>query len=542
MDSLKPQDITRPLSDQLISLDKFMPLPAPYDKPGMEPGPSPLKEAWKDNHCTTLDGIIGNDRLTRPGTKEEEERFVKNFLSGMDKLFSKETNSGFLTPFLLAFEYCAKCDACSEACHIFKASGEKEVYRPIFRSEALRKLYRRYKKGGGLAARFTGGDMEINLEAVLRLGELAYRCNLCRRCAQNCPLGLDNSLIAREIRALFSMEMGIAPTSLHERGTLLQLKTGSSTGMKRKAFSNIIEFIEEEIADRTGKMYKIPVDKKGADILLIHNAGEFLSWPDNPAAFAILFEEAGLNWTMSSELAGYDAVNYGIWYDDVQAQKIALAQRRAARELGVRRIVIGECGHAHRAAAVSSDRLAAGADNIPRESSFPILRDIVRSGAVKFDPLRNNFPVTLHDPCNIVRSMGVVMPQRQILKALCPQFREMTPHGVNNYCCGGGGGFSVMREMNFSEWKMKVAARMKFKQILDAFQDTIQDPVIPKYVCAPCSNCKGAIRDMLDLYQATAKFNVQYAGIVELMVNAMVIFDRPYFEWLQEGWAERKGI
>lgn len=533
MDNLRPQDISRPSSDQLVRLDEFMPLPAPYDKPGMEPELKPLKDAWRETYCTTVDGVVGNDRLKRPGSKDEEEEFIKKFLRGLDKLFSKETNRGHLTPFLLAFEYCARCDACSEACHIFKASGEKEVYRPLFRSETLRMLYKSYKKGGGLAAWFNGGKLDINIEAVMRLGELAYRCNLCRRCAQTCPLGLDNSLIAREIRALFSMEMGIAPNLLHEKGTVLQLKTGSSTGMNRGAFFDNIEFIEEDIHERLGRQYKFPIDKKGADILLIHNAGEFLSWPDNPAAYAVLFEEAGLDWTMSSELAGYDAVNYGIWYDDAQAEKIALAQRRAARALGVRRIVIGECGHAHRAAAVSSDRMAVGKDNIPRESSFPILRDIVTSGAIKFDPLRNNFPVTLHDPCNIVRSMGVVMPQRQVLKALCPQFREMAPHGVKNYCCGGGGGFAVMRSMNFSEWEMKVAARMKFRQILDAFQDTIEEPSVPKYICAPCSNCKGAFRDMLDYYQATSRFNVRYGGIVELVVNAMAIFDRPYFEWLE---------
>lgn len=75
---------------------------------------------------------------------------------------------------------------------------------------------------------------------------------------------------------------------------------------------------------------------------------------------------------------------------------------------------------------------------------------------------------------------------------------------------------------------------MKFKQILEAFQDTIENPDIPKYVSAPCSNCKGAIRDILEFYQATAKFNVQYGGIVELVVNAMVQFDRPFLEFLDE--------
>lgn len=74
---------------------------------------------------------------------------------------------------------------------------------------------------------------------------------------------------------------------------------------------------------------------------------------------------------------------------------------------------------------------------------------------------------------------------------------------------------------------------MKFKQILDAFQGVMEEDV-PKYVAAPCSNCKGAIRDILEYYQATAKFNVHYGGLVELVVNAMVQFDKPFLEFLDE--------
>ncbi|NLI11431.1 MAG: (Fe-S)-binding protein [Peptococcaceae bacterium] len=534
MDDIKLRDMSKPFSKQLIELQNLMPLPAPYDQPGMEPALKPTKDTWKETYCTSVDGIVANDKLIKPKTKEEEQEMIKKFLSGLDKLFSDDTNRGFLKPFMLGVDYCAKCNTCSEACHIYKASGEKEIYRPIFRSEVFRKMYKRHKMGRSLLSQFAGGDIDINIESIMRLGELAYRCNLCRRCAQTCPLGLDNALITREIRALFSMELGMAPVALHEKGTMLQLKAGSSTGINKAAFLDLIEFMEEDIEDRIGRRYKIPVDKKGADILLIHNAGEYVTWPENPAAFVILFEEAGLDWTLSSELIGYDSVNYGIWYDDSQAKKIALAQRKAAKDLGVRRIVIGECGHAHRAASVSSDRMAVGEDNVPRESCFPILWEIVKNKVIDFDPSRNNFPVTLHDPCNIVRSMGIVQPQRQIVKALCPQFREMSPCGVNNYCCGGGSGFAVMNNQNFREWEAMVASRMKFKQILEAFKDTVADPGIVKYVCAPCSNCKGAMRDVLEHYQATAKFNVQYAGIVELMVNAMTKNDRPFFEFLED--------
>ncbi|MEG6616311.1 (Fe-S)-binding protein [Peptococcaceae bacterium 1198_IL3148] len=534
MSKIRPQDMGKPV-EQVCQIENLMPLPAPYDKPGMEPDFKAPKDSWKENYCATLDGFVGNDTLTRPKTKEEQDEMVKKFLSGLEKLFNADTNRGMLQPFMLSFEYCAKCNTCADACHVFKSSGEAEIYRPIFRSEVLRKIYQKHKKGGSLVNRFLGGDIDINYETVMRLGELAYRCNLCRRCAQTCPLGLDNGLLAREIRKIFSMEMGIAPKPLHESGTMKQLATGSSTGITKDAFLDLIEFMEDDLYELTGKKYKVPVDKKGADILLVHNAGEYMAWPENPAAFTIIMEEAGLNWTLSSDMIGYDNVNYGLFYDDVQGKKIGAAQLKAAKDLGVRRIIQAECGHAHKASMVSQDRIAVGADNIPRESCLPLLEElVVKKKVFKLDPSRNNFPVTLHDPCNIVRMMGIVQPQRNVLKAIAPQFREMTPHGVNNYCCGGGSGFAIMNSFNFTDFRNKVSSRMKFKQILNAFQDTIEDENTPKYVCAPCSNCKGAIRDILEFYQATAKFNVHYGGLVELIVNAMVQFDKPFMEFLRD--------
>ena len=126
--------------------------------------------------------------------------------------------------------------------------------------------------------------------------------------------------------------MGIAARELHEQGTVQQLKVGSSTGITPKALANIIAFMEDDIEEKTGKKITIPVDKEGADMLLVHNAGEFLAWPENPEAFAILFDAAGIDWTLSSEIAGYDAVNYGIWYDDVQAARVAVHHAEAARQ------------------------------------------------------------------------------------------------------------------------------------------------------------------------------------------------------------------
>ncbi len=159
-----------------------------------------------------------------------------------------------------------------------------------------------------------------------------------------------------------------------------------------------------------------------------------------------------------------------------------------------------------------------------------LLRDIVVGGRVRLDPSRNDFPVTLHDPCNLVRLMGVVEPQREILRRICPRFREMTPHGVDNFCCGGGSGFAIMGANNFPRWRFHVSGRKKLDQILRAFADCI-GPGTPKYVCAPCSNCKGQFRDLFAYYHLWENNRLLYGGLAELIVNAMADVRPGFLEW-----------
>jgi Fe-S oxidoreductase len=300
--------------------------------------------------------------------------------------------------------------------------------------------------------------------------------------------------------------------------------------MTTLAFKDSIEFIGEEIEDIIGRKIEIPIDKEGADMLLFHNAGELLSWPENIEAFAIILDALGISWTLSSDLGGYDSVNYGVWYDDVQLARIVLRHAEVAKKLKVKKISIGECGHAHKTLLVIADRILTGELNIPRESAIPLLEDAVCNNKIKLDPSKNDFPVTLHDPCNLVRLTGIIEPQRRILRKICPQFREMEPHGVENYCCGGGSGFAIISSTNFPDWKMMISGRMKYKQVLDAFQD-INDPETKKYVCAPCSNCKGQLRDLLRYYQTGEKYNIYYGGLAELIANAMVDLKRPFLSW-----------
>ncbi len=529
---VKVEDISKPAVDFLspVKQEDCVRLPPPLEKLEDEVPWTHLDEGSLEKFESDLDDTIAIG-LKKPENPEEEEKLVRQFLAGLEKLFTPENNWTFLQVLTTTMEHCAKCQTCGDACHIYEMSGKNPIYRPTYRAEVLRRIYNKYlKPGGKYFAKWRHGDIDLNWKTIARLAELSYRCNLCRRCAQTCPVGCDNGLVAREIRKLFSQEMGVSPPELHDKGSMLQLRVGSSTNMNALVVKDNIEFIDEDMEDMTGIEVETPWDVEGADVLLIHNAGEILAWPENPGAFAVILNAAGVSWTLSSELAAYDGINYGLFYDDVQLARTAVLHARAAKKLGVKKIVIGECGHATKALTVTADRVLTGDLNVHRESAMGLLHDIVMNDKIKLDPSRNDFPVTLHDPCNMVRLMGIVKPQRDIVKKICPQFREMHPHGVDNYCCGGGSGFAIMSRFNWTDWRFNVSGRKKLEQILNAFSDCM-DKETQKYVCAPCSNCKGQIRDIIAHYDLFEKHSILYGGLVELIVNAMTDAKPGFIEW-----------
>jgi Fe-S oxidoreductase len=95
-------------------------------------------------------------------------------------------------------------------------------------------------------------------------------------------------------------------------------------------------------------------------------------------------------------------------------------------------------------------------------TSVELIADYIKSNRIKVEKGSLKQRVTLHDPCNLVRNGGIVDPQRYVLNMIAADFVEMTPHGIDNYCCGGGGGQLAMSEYN--ERRMAIGER-KAEQI-----------------------------------------------------------------------------
>jgi len=88
----------------------------------------------------------------------------------------------------------------------------------------------------------------------------------------------------------------------------------------------------------------------------------------------------------------------------------------------------------------------------------------------------------------------------------------------------------ITMTLNFPDGKSAVAGQMKLKQILETFKDMIS-PELKKYVCSPCSNCKGQLRDIFSYYDVREKCNIIYGGLADLIVNAMLDIKELFISW-----------
>jgi Fe-S oxidoreductase len=174
-------------------------------------------------------------------------------------------------------------------------------------------------------------------------------------------------------------------------------------------------------------------------------------------------------------------------------------------KMGAKKLVLAECGHGIRANRWEGPNYIGKA--FPETiTSVELMAGYIREGKIKTDKNKTEEIVTLHDPCNLVRSGGIVQEQRYILKHTVKNFVEMTPHGTDNFCCGGGGGQLAMSEYN--ERRLKIA-EIKAEQIRKTGA---------KIVATPCHNCV----DQLSQINVTYKLKVQIKTIAEIVADALV--------------------
>lgn len=396
-----------------------------------------------------------------------------------------------------ALEVCARCGICAESCHVY-ASEPKPAHVPAARAERVRTAYRRRHDPIGRRFPWLVGAVDLTEEGLDGLVDTAFAsCTLCRRCTINCPFGVDTALIMRAARSMLTAA-GKAPEMLVMLADAA-ISRGEMADEFREVFREMVAGLETDAQERLGDpSLRIPLDRAGAEILYVGLSGAHTIVPA-----AILFHAARADWTLSM----FEASNYGLFLGDpTKAKAIAKRIVDEAVQLGVKDVVLTECGHAYAALRWEAPNWFGGELPFRVRSIVEVLADYVRDGRLVLDPAVNTEPVTYHDSCNLARNGGLIEAPRIVLRAAVANFVEMTPNGKEAFCCGGGGGLVAVPE--WFETRMR-AGRKKAEQIRAAGA-----PV----VATSCENCNLQLTDLNGYYA----LGVKVTGLMELVVNALL--------------------
>jgi hypothetical protein len=276
------------------------------------------------------------------------------------------------------------------------------------------------------------------------------------------------------------------------------IEKGRDPSFYKEMFLEQIKDMEVELREITGDSNAtIPVEKEGAKILYVPLAGAHTILPP-----AIVFNAAKEDWTLSI----FESSNYGVFLADVgRAKQVAKRIVDEANRLGVKEIVIAECGHAYASYRWDVPNWFAGEFDFKVRSLIEVMAEYIRDGKIKVDPTLISESVTYHDSCNLARNGGLIEEPRYVLRNIVKDFREMTPNKAEAICCGGGGGLVALEE--YAERRI-AAGKPKAEQI---------QKTGAKIVVAACENCRLQIGDLNEHYG----LNVQITALTDLVVRAM---------------------
>jgi len=396
-------------------------------------------------------------------------------------------------------EACTRCGMCAEACHFYQATGNPE-YSPVWKIELLRRAYEQNFTIGGKIKKMLGIEKEVTEQDLESWSKTVYEaCTVCNKCSMVCPMGIDLGPIIHNVRTGLQAA-GMVPKDLAD-AVQKQVDEGSPLGVTDDVFEDRIEWIEDDWE------VDIPMDVKGADTLVVFTSIEIMKFPNNLAAIATIMNKAGENWTLSS--TGREVVNFGYFEGNPERTKLFLNRViDAAKDLGVKRVMVTECGHAYDAFRWTAHNMV----DVPKDMEFThivaVLDEFIKSGRIKVKPgaFDNDGTVTFHDACKIQRRGGHIQEPRDILNILAPQsFKELTPNKEQSLCCGGGGGVIAIKEADenrFAAFGLKVDQLKK---------------VGAKTVAMACSNCRLQFTEGVQHYD----LDVKVTGLSQMVFDAL---------------------
>ncbi|MFH0813477.1 MAG: (Fe-S)-binding protein [Pseudomonadota bacterium] len=428
--------------------------------------------------------------VTDPGLEEPAKKLSREKIRDIIKqVLDKETAARLK----VYTQTCIHCGLCGDACHYSLSHDRDPRYTPV--GKIKQTLWEILKRDG-----------DVDAEFIKKAARIAYtECNGCRRCSMYCPFGIDMAYLLFIIRRICHY-LGVVPQYLQDTVNS-HATTMNQMWVKQDEWIDCLQWQEEDAQDEV-KNARIPLDKEGAEIMYSVIAPEPKFLAQLLGNMAIIAKVASLDWTMPS-FDGWDNSNMGMFSGDFDVSaRLERLHYEAAFKLKVKKIVMGECGHAFRGAAYDGPRwLAWKKPPVPLIHAVEFYYDLIRDGKIRI-ARKFEEPITIQEPCNIVRGLGLGEKLRYIMRATCEDFRDVSPRLEHNYCCGAGGGV-INCGPRWKPTRME-GNRVKAEQL---------KATGAKVVVTPCHNCHSGIEDIINYY----KLGMHVKFFSEILVEVMEI-------------------
>jgi Fe-S oxidoreductase len=157
----------------------------------------------------------------------------------------------------------------------------------------------------------------LGLDQELIDSRFPWICTVCGRCEYACPQGVEITKLIRKARGL--RERDKVPGPIH-KGVVMDLERGNNLGIPRDDFLMLLADVGKELEEEGFPGFYVPVDKKGANVLVTINSKEPFGEPDDMKFWWKIFYCAKEDWTVPSE--NWEGVNWGLFSGDDEAMKI----------------------------------------------------------------------------------------------------------------------------------------------------------------------------------------------------------------------------
>jgi Fe-S oxidoreductase len=314
---------------------------------------------------------------------------------------------------------CIMCFRCQEVCPAYNTGK--------LLSPAALEINKRYHLNGG-------GATDVQLTTLIS-EEAVWACTSCGACVDICPVGNEPMRDILDVRRNLSMMESSFPK---------QLETAFK-GMERNSNPwNVSQADRMKWADGVN----VPIIEKNP-------APEILWWvgcaPATDAraqktaqAFAKILNAAGVNYAVlgqneqctgdSARRAGREDIFFGLASANVEMLNKVKPKR-----------IVTTCPHCLH---TLKNEYPAFGGNYTVIHHTQLINELVGAGKISMEVTKDDYRVTLHDPCYLGRHNGIFEAPRDSLKSAGVQVVEMPRHAAKSFCCGAGGAQMWKEEEN----------------------------------------------------------------------------------------------